>query len=286
MNVVAAHRANVFTATTTTRNSVPQLCGWVQPAGNASQKPECLTELVSSDRYRVVRYERPVGVVDRDDQPGRGPSRQSTGDTAFGADPVRSCRAGSRRAFSAHRRHRAERIRGAGRRPCPAGGRRRLFASRRPATGRRAAGDDLRRRWPTVAADRDRRTRALGDVDAVGPAQRDAGQSDTRAQRDAGQAGLGRGRLAHGAAHQPGSWRARRGGAGGLRRRRYEHHIGGRRIRIRADRGHHPVHRVLGRPDRSGVAEPCARGHRQRRWYRPGRHRGRRVAQPAAGRMP
>ena len=57
MNVVAAHRANVFTATTTTRNSVLQLCGWVQPAGNASQKPECLTELVPPGGYRVVRYE-------------------------------------------------------------------------------------------------------------------------------------------------------------------------------------------------------------------------------------
>ena len=41
-----------------------------------------------ADRYGVVRYERPVGVVDRDDELGRGACRQSTCDTPFGADPA------------------------------------------------------------------------------------------------------------------------------------------------------------------------------------------------------
>ena len=156
MNVVAAQRANVFTRTTTSPDSVPWLGRCVQPAGNAAQKPECLTELVSPDRYRVVRYERPVGVVDRDDQPGRGTCRQSTCDTAFGVDPVRPCRAGSRRAFSAHRRHRAERLRGAGRRPGPAGGRRRV-ARITPTS----CWSTLCRRWSTPpAANRRRRPRS------------------------------------------------------------------------------------------------------------------------------
>src|SRR4029079_8995176 len=88
MNVVAAQRANVFTRTTTTPDSVPWFGRCVQPAGNAAQKAECLTELVSPYRYRVVRYERPIGVVDRDDQPGRGTRRQSTRYTAFGVDVV------------------------------------------------------------------------------------------------------------------------------------------------------------------------------------------------------
>src|ERR1700681_4305572 len=109
MNVVAAQRANVFTRTTTSPDPVPWLSRCVQPAVNTAQKAECLTELVWPGGYRVHRYERPVGVVDRDDQPGRGTCRQSTRDTAFGVDLVRSCRAGSRRAFSAHRRHCAER---------------------------------------------------------------------------------------------------------------------------------------------------------------------------------
>src|SRR5258705_13356514 len=110
MNVVAAQRANVFTRTTTTSDSVSWLGRCVQPAGNAAQKAECLTELASPGGYRLVRYERPVGVVDRDDQPGRGTCRQSTRYAAFGVDPVRPRRAGSRRASGAHRRPRAARI--------------------------------------------------------------------------------------------------------------------------------------------------------------------------------
>ena len=270
----------------TTPDSVSWLGRCVQPAGNAAQKPECLTELVSSGRYRVVRYERPVGVVDRDDQPGRGTCRQSTGDTAFGGDPVRPRRAGSRRAFSAHRRHRAERLRGAGRRPGPAGGGRRVVASRRPATGRRPAGDGLRRRRPAVAADRDRRSGALGNVDAVGAAQRDACQAEPGAQRHARPADLRCRRLADGAACQPRAQPARCGGAAGLRRRRHQHHVGGCRVGVRADRGHHPLHRVLRRPDRSGAAEPRPGRHRQRGWHRPGRHRGGRFAHPAARGVP
>ena len=142
----------------------------------------------------------------------------------------------------------------------------RVVASRRPATGRCPAGDGLLHRRPAVAADRDRRSGALGNIDAVGAAHRDAGQPEPCAQRNAGPAGIRRRRLADGAARQSRAEPARRGGAAGLRWRRDEHHVGGRRIGVRADRRHHPILGVLRRSDRPGAAEPRPRRHRQRRW--------------------
>ena len=147
-------------------------------------------------------------------------------------------RAGSRRAVSAHRRHRAERLRRARRRPRPAGGGRRILPSGRPAGGRGAAGDGLRhrpirRRRLAVAV-----PAHWGTCDAAGAAHRDAGQPEPRAQRRAGPAGVRRRRLADRAARQSRAGPTRRGGAAGLRRRRHQHHVGRRRVVLRADRRH------------------------------------------------
>ena len=135
---------------------------------------ECLSGISPQRRYGVGRYERPLGVVGRDNEPGRGACRQSTCDAPLDADP---------RAIGRHD-HRLRRTR---RGPGPAGDPRRDQLPRRTASGRSARRDGAGGRRAVVRR-RDRGSGALEPDDDMGIPQR-AGQQHDACRRPASRFG-------------------------------------------------------------------------------------------------
>ena len=219
--------------------------------------------------YRGRRHERSVGVVDRDDQPGRGPCRQSASHPALRPALFRAGLQWVRRA----RRGSGAVDRG-----------RRFVPSRRPSDGRSARRDGRRggRRWRRVRRDRRGRSRALERGHASIASRCDADQGQPRPERCPGATGPRCRRVADGDSRQPRSSDRGRRGAPGLRRWWHHRDARRRRIVVRADRDHPDV-RILRRPDRPSAAGPRARGDRRRR--RPRGHRLGRIADTAAGGM-
>ena len=138
-----------------------------------------------------LRYERPNGVVDRDDKPGRGSRRQTT-------VTRRSVLTVSGQAVTGF----VERVGD----PVPLGDGRRILPPGRPVGGRGARRDGRAMIRPPA---RGGRSRALDRRDVARASNRDAQRAEPRAQRGGAAAGVRRSRGPDGAERQSGPAGAR-----------------------------------------------------------------------------